>query len=104
LQVIGLLAGNRSLGIGKHLESILAVAKQITEYSVTASRGVQLYLTGETSLPFWKEAYHSIAMMERLLLQFPELYFKQNTEVYLPFWLLHCSYNCLSRNIVTFCN
>ncbi|KAM0879606.1 hypothetical protein ACQ4PT_034126 [Festuca glaucescens] len=86
-QVIGLLAGNRSLGIGKHLESILAVAKQIMEYSVTASRGVQLYLTGETSLPFWKEAYHSIAMMERLLLQFPELYFKQHTEA---MWMIIC--------------
>ena len=51
------------------------------EYSVSASGGVQLDLTGETGLPFWKEAYHSIAMMEGLLLQFPELYFKQNTEV-----------------------
>jgi U3 small nucleolar RNA-associated protein 20 len=81
LQVIGLLAGNRLLGLGKHLESILAVATQIMEYSVTASRGVQLYLTGEAGLPFWKEAYHSIVMMERLLLQFPELYFKQNNEV-----------------------
>uniref|UniRef100_A0ACD5UJH9 Uncharacterized protein n=1 Tax=Avena sativa TaxID=4498 RepID=A0ACD5UJH9_AVESA len=86
-QVIGLLVGNRSLGIGKHLESILAFAKQIMEYSVTASGRVQLDLTGETGLPFWKEAYHSIAMMERLLLQFPELYFKQNTEA---IWMIIC--------------
>lgn len=81
LQVISLLVGNRSLGIGKHLESILAVAKRIMESSCTASGGVQLDLTGETDLPFWKEAYCSILMMDNLLEHFPELYFKQNTEV-----------------------
>lgn len=76
-----MLVGDRSLGIGKHLESILAVAKQIMESCVIASGGVQLDLTDETDLPFWKETYHSIAMIERLLLRFPELYFKQNMEV-----------------------
>ncbi|KAF0916337.1 hypothetical protein E2562_005936 [Oryza meyeriana var. granulata] len=86
-QVIGLLVGDRSLGIGKHLNSILAVAKQIMECSVIASEGQQLDLTDETCLPFWKESYHSIAMMERLLVRFPELYFKQNME---EIWLLLC--------------
>jgi U3 small nucleolar RNA-associated protein 20 len=79
-QVIGLLVGDRSLGIGKHLNNILANAKQIMECSVIASGG-QVDLADETCLPFWKESYHSIAMMERLLARFPELYFKQNMEV-----------------------
>ncbi|KAM3330839.1 hypothetical protein ACQJBY_027135 [Aegilops geniculata] len=86
-QVIDLLVGNRSLGIGKHLESILAVAKRIMESSCTASGGVQLDLTGETGLPFWKEAYYSILMMGNLLEHFPELYFKQNTEA---IWMTIC--------------
>uniref|UniRef100_A0A453EZ34 HTH arsR-type domain-containing protein n=2 Tax=Aegilops tauschii subsp. strangulata TaxID=200361 RepID=A0A453EZ34_AEGTS len=86
-QVISLLVGNRSLGIGKHLESILAVAKRIMESSCTASGGVQLDLTGETDLPFWKEAYCSILMMDNLLEHFPELYFKQNTEA---IWMTIC--------------
>nr|CAB3473394.1 unnamed protein product [Digitaria exilis] len=38
-------------------------------------------LSDETVLPLWKEAYHSVAMMERLLLRFPELYFEQNMEM-----------------------
>uniref|UniRef100_A0A0E0C3W1 Uncharacterized protein n=1 Tax=Oryza meridionalis TaxID=40149 RepID=A0A0E0C3W1_9ORYZ len=79
-QVIGLLVGDRSLGIGKHLNNILANAKQIMECSVIASGGLQVDLADETCLPFWKESYHSIAMMEKLLARFPELYFKQNME------------------------
>uniref|UniRef100_A0A0D3EQK7 Uncharacterized protein n=1 Tax=Oryza barthii TaxID=65489 RepID=A0A0D3EQK7_9ORYZ len=71
--------GDCSLGIGKHLNNILANAKQIMECSVIASGG-QVDLADETCLPFWKESYHSIAMMERLLARFPELYFKQNME------------------------
>uniref|UniRef100_A0A0D9YB09 Uncharacterized protein n=1 Tax=Oryza glumipatula TaxID=40148 RepID=A0A0D9YB09_9ORYZ len=72
-QVIGLLVGDRSLGIGKHLNNILANAKQIMECSVIASGG--------------QESYHSIAMMERLLARFPELYFKQNME---EIWMIVC--------------
>lgn len=85
-QVIGLLVGDRSLGIGKHLNNILANAKQIMECSVIASGG-QVDLADETCLPFWKESYHSIAMMERLLARFPELYFKQNME---EIWMIVC--------------
>uniref|UniRef100_A0A0D9V2B9 Uncharacterized protein n=1 Tax=Leersia perrieri TaxID=77586 RepID=A0A0D9V2B9_9ORYZ len=79
-QVIGLLVGDRSLGIGKHLNNILAVAKQIMNCAVIASGGQEVDLADEICLPFWKESYHSIAMMERLLVRFPELYFKQNME------------------------
>lgn len=81
LQVIGLLVGDQKLRTGKHLKSILAVAKKIMESCAVASGGMQLDITDETACPFWKEAYHSLAMMERLLLRFPELYFEQNMEV-----------------------
>lgn len=67
--------------MGKHLKSILAVVKKIMESSIIASGAIQLGLSDEAILPLWKEAYHSVAMMERLLLRFPELYFEQNMEV-----------------------
>ncbi|TVU34273.1 hypothetical protein EJB05_16104 [Eragrostis curvula] len=86
-QVIGLLVGDRTLRTGKHLKSILAVSKKIMESSVIASGGMQYGLTDETALPFWKEAYHSVAMMEKLLLRFPELYFEKNTE---EIWIVVC--------------
>ncbi|KAL6615458.1 hypothetical protein ACP70R_037728 [Stipagrostis hirtigluma subsp. patula] len=86
-QVIGLLVGDRALRTGKHLKSILAVAKKIIESSIIASGEIQIDLTDETVLPFWKEAYHTVAMMERLLQRFPELYFEQNME---EIWLVVC--------------
>ncbi|KAL6881997.1 hypothetical protein ACP4OV_011469 [Aristida adscensionis] len=86
-QVIGLLVGDRALQTGKHLKSILAVAKKIMESSVIASGVIQTEITDESVLPFWKEAYHSVAMMERLLQRFPELYFEQNME---EIWIMVC--------------
>lgn len=67
------------------------------DYSVTAFRGVQLDLSGETGLPFWKEAYLSVGMMERLLLQFSELYFIHRGMIYL---LRTRSYNVLFLLVV----
>ncbi|KAF8670965.1 hypothetical protein HU200_050235 [Digitaria exilis] len=86
-QVIGLLVDDHTLRTGKHLNSILAVAKKIAESSVIASGILQSGLSDETVLPLWKEAYHSVAMMERLLLRFPELYFEQNME---EIWIIVC--------------
>ncbi|WVZ69932.1 hypothetical protein U9M48_018646 [Paspalum notatum var. saurae] len=79
-QVIGLLVGDHTLRMGKHIKSILAVAKKIMESSIVASGVLQLGLPDEAVLPLWKEAYHSVAMLEKLLLCFPELYFEQNME------------------------
>ncbi|EES00968.2 hypothetical protein BDA96_03G215700 [Sorghum bicolor] len=86
-QVIGLLVGDHTLQTGKHLKSILPVVKKIVESSVIASGAIQLGLSDEAILPLWKEAYHSVAMMERLLLRFPELYFEQNME---DIWIIVC--------------
>ena len=80
-QVIGLLIDDHTLRMGKHLKSILAVAKTVMESSAIASGILQSGFSDECVLPLWKEAYHSVAMMERLLLRFPELYFEQNMEV-----------------------
>jgi U3 small nucleolar RNA-associated protein 20 len=81
LQVIGLLVDDHTLRMSKHLKSIVAVAKKIMESSAIASGILQSGLPDETVLPLWKEAYHSVAMTERLLIRFPELYFGQNMEV-----------------------
>lgn len=86
-QVIGLLVGDHTLQMGKHLKSILAVVKKIMESSIIASGAIQLGLSDEAVLPLWKETYYSVAMMERLLLRFPELYFEQNME---DIWIILC--------------
>lgn len=86
-QVIGLLAGDSTLRMGKHLISVLAVAKKIMELSVTASGVLQIGSADEAVLPLWKEAYHSVAMMEKLLLCFHELYFEQHME---EIWIVVC--------------
>ncbi|KAG2589626.1 small subunit processome component 20 homolog [Panicum virgatum] len=86
-QVIGLLIDDHTLRMGKHLKSILSVAKTIMESSAIASGILQSGISDECVLPLWKEAYHSVAMMERLLLRFPELYFEQNME---EIWILVC--------------
>lgn len=51
------------------------------ESSVSASEAIQLGSSDEAVIPLWKETYYSVAMIERLLLRFPELYFEQNMEV-----------------------
>ncbi|ONM29242.1 ARM repeat superfamily protein [Zea mays] len=86
-QVIGLLVGDHTLQMGKHLKSILAVVKKIMESSIIASGAIQLGLSDEAALPLWKETYYSVAMMERLLLRFPELYFEKNME---DIWIILC--------------
>ncbi|XP_039847986.1 small subunit processome component 20 homolog isoform X2 [Panicum virgatum] len=86
-QVIGLLIDDHTLRMGKHLKSILAVAKTVMESSAIASGILQSGFSDECVLPLWKEAYHSVAMMERLLLRFPELYFEQNME---EIWIIVC--------------
>ncbi|CAO2170436.1 unnamed protein product [Urochloa humidicola] len=86
-QVIGLLVDDHALRMGKHRKSILAVAKKIMESSAIASGVLQSGLSDETVLPLWKEAYHSVAMIERLLLRFPELYVERDME---EIWIIVC--------------
>ncbi|ONM29241.1 ARM repeat superfamily protein [Zea mays] len=82
-QVIGLLVGDHTLQMGKHLKSILAVVKKIMESSIIASGAIQLGLSDEAALPLWKETYYSVAMMERLLEKR-----KHEQKLDAPSWLL----------------
>lgn len=65
----------------EHIYSTVEDAKTILESAVSAS-SLQLQDTvEEASLPFWKEAYYSLVMIEKMLEQFPDLSFGKDFEV-----------------------
>lgn len=86
-QVLGLLAETHRKGFIKHTESVLRVAKRIMESSLVSVSEAQANSTNEAGSLLWKEAYHSLAMLEKVFVIIPEIYFKRDLEV--------CScYNC----------
>ena len=67
-------------GFIKHNDVILPVAKFI----MNSALDEVTYKIGADSLdlvPLWKEAYHTLLMLEKMLCQCPELFADQNFEV-----------------------
>ncbi|CAH2077407.1 unnamed protein product [Thlaspi arvense] len=64
----------------KHIYSTLQDTKTILESAVNAS-SLQLQVTvEEASIPFWKEAFYSLVMIEKMLEKFPDLCFGKDLE------------------------
>ncbi|XP_010445040.1 PREDICTED: U3 small nucleolar RNA-associated protein 20-like [Camelina sativa] len=79
-QVLGFFIDTMKKTFRKHIYNILQDAKTILESAVSAS-SVQLQDTVEEgSLPYWKEAYYSLVMIEKMLEQFPDLSFGKDLE------------------------
>ncbi|XP_073005480.1 uncharacterized protein [Typha latifolia] len=85
-QVLGLLVEVLKKGFLKYMDNILIVAKRILEASTLAAGNVEDF-SNEAGTPFWKEAYYSLVMLEKILFHFPEQYFKRNIE---DVWVLIC--------------
>lgn len=85
-QVLGLLVEVLRKDFHRHINTIIQVMKGILESSVHAVNNKEFYFTNDYLIPFWKEAYHSLIMLEMMLLQFPELYFHKNLEVWAIFF------------------
>lgn len=79
-QVLGLLVEVLRKDFRRHINSILQVGKGILESSVHAASNKELDLTNDPAIPLWKEAYYSLVMLEKMLLQFPDVYFDKNLE------------------------
>ncbi|KAG1347740.1 hypothetical protein COCNU_06G015690 [Cocos nucifera] len=79
-QVLGLLVEVLRKDFHRHINSILQVAEGIFESSMHAVNNTEFDFTNDPAIPFWKEAYYSLVMLEKMLLQFPELYFDKNLE------------------------
>jgi U3 small nucleolar RNA-associated protein 20 len=80
--VLALLAETLKKGFIKHTETVLRVAKHIMESSLVGVGGSQASSTNEVRSLLWKEAYHSLGMLEKVFLHSPEMYFKRDLEVF----------------------
>lgn len=68
-------------GFNKHINRVLSVAKRNLESTILASSDVELDFSIEAGVPFYKEAYYSLVMLEKILQHFPEMYFDRKFEV-----------------------
>ncbi|KAF7849855.1 hypothetical protein BT93_L0220 [Corymbia citriodora subsp. variegata] len=79
-QVLGLLVEVMKKGFHKHVSSILPVARSVLQSAVSSVANDQLDLPDEAAIPFWKEAYYSLVMLEKILHQFQHLTFEAEFE------------------------
>lgn len=68
-------------GFQRHIKSILPVAGKILHAAVNAVTYWSLKFSQEDAVPFWKEAYYSLIMFEKLLYQFQNLCFERDLQV-----------------------
>lgn len=91
MQVLGFIIDAMKKTFRKHINNTLQDAKTIMESAVHAS-SLQLQDTVEEGgVPFWKEAYYSLVMIEKMLKQFPDLNFGKDFEVYTHLYDANCS-------------
>lgn len=77
VQVLGLLIKAIEKAFPKHICNILLLeAKTILESAVQLQDTVE-----RGGISFWKEAYYSLFMIEKMLKQFPDLTFRKDLEV-----------------------
>ncbi|XP_043723794.1 small subunit processome component 20 homolog [Telopea speciosissima] len=80
-QVLGLLVEALKKRFQRHINKILPVTKNILKSAFDVVRDKQLDYSDEGTILFWKEAYYSLVMLEKMLLQFPELHLKRDLQV-----------------------
>ncbi|KAG8377667.1 hypothetical protein BUALT_Bualt08G0056700 [Buddleja alternifolia] len=79
-QVLGLLVEVLGKDFEKHLSRVLPVMRSILQSAVSALTLSQENVSDEVVAPFWKEAYYSLVMLEKILFQFHNLFFERDLE------------------------
>ncbi|KAL3622254.1 hypothetical protein CASFOL_033665 [Castilleja foliolosa] len=79
-QVLGLLVEVIGKSFEKHLNKVLPVMRRVFQSSVSAVTSSQENASDETVVPFWKEAYYSLVLLEKILNQFQILFFDSDLE------------------------
>ncbi|KAK9274446.1 hypothetical protein L1049_021693 [Liquidambar formosana] len=79
-QVLGLLVEVMKKAFQRHINSVLPVTRSILQSAVNVVTDSQLDLSNEATVPFWKEAYYSLVMLEKILHQFNELCLERDVE------------------------
>ncbi|KAL6493967.1 hypothetical protein OROGR_031876 [Orobanche gracilis] len=79
-QVLGLLVEAIGKNSEKHLSKVLPAMRSIFQSAVSALATSQENLSDEAIVPFWKEAYYSLVLLEKILNQFHNLFFDRDLE------------------------
>ncbi|KAK4855220.1 hypothetical protein QYF36_005197 [Acer negundo] len=79
-QVFGLSVEVMKKDFQKHLNSILRKTKSISQSAVSVVADGELDLPDEATIPFWKEAYYSPVLLEKILCQFPDIILERDLE------------------------
>ena len=82
VQVLGLVIEVMKKSFQRHISSILPVTKSILHSAIDAFTNSQMDLPDEATIPFWKEAYYSLVMLEKMLHQFRDLSLERDLEVW----------------------
>ncbi|KAL0392568.1 UNVERIFIED_CONTAM: Small subunit processome component 20, partial [Sesamum radiatum] len=79
-QVLGLLVEVMRKSFEKHLSRVLPVLRNILQSALSAVTSIQQNSSDEAVASFWKEAYYSLVLLEKLLCQFHNLFFDREFE------------------------
>ncbi|XP_071696721.1 uncharacterized protein [Rutidosis leptorrhynchoides] len=88
-QVLGLLVEVPKEDFTKHINDIFIVMRRMLTSAVNLSINGQTVPSNGETVPLWKEAYYSLVLFEKILLQFPELLFRKDLE---DMWELICEF------------
>lgn len=86
-QVLGLLVEAMQSGFQKYINQVLPVMRRIIHSAVDVVRNRNPDPSTEGAIPFWKEAYYSLVLLEKVLHQFPDLYLAKDLE---DIWEMIC--------------
>ncbi|KAL3626591.1 hypothetical protein CASFOL_030140 [Castilleja foliolosa] len=79
-QILGLLVEVIGKSFEEHLSDVFPVMRRIFQSAVSAVTSSQENASDETVVPFWKEAYYSLVLLEKILNQFQNLFFDSDLE------------------------
>lgn len=79
-QVLGFVVEVMRRGFQKHISNILPVMRKIMQSAVAVLNDTQLNIFDQETIPFWKEAYYSLVLLEKILTQFPDLLVARDVE------------------------
>lgn len=81
VQVLGLLVEVLKKGFQRHINSVLPMMRTILQSANDDLANKQIDISNEVTIPFWKEAYYSLVLLEKLINRFPELCLGRDLEV-----------------------
>ncbi|KAG9451956.1 hypothetical protein H6P81_004860 [Aristolochia fimbriata] len=88
-QALGLLVEALKKGFQNYVDDILQVARRVLASAAHIAGDNAKEISDEDKIPLWKESYYTFIMLEKILLQFQDLFFEKNLE---GIWDLVCKF------------